>query len=121
MTIKETLSRYPGLNAEWWRLLAKLEAVEKSTAPATADLDAIERQINATLDEMHEIEDMISNLDDPLERVLLQLRYMDGEHGKPMKWKNVAKRIRGDDSAKDILFVHRLHRQALDHLAELAI
>lgn len=117
MMIKEKLSRYPGLDAERWRLLAKLNAAEKSANPAAADLDAIEQQINATIDEMDEIEDMISKLDDPLERVLLRFRYMDGERGRLMLWKDVAKHIRGDDSAKDLLFVRRLHRQALDHLA----
>lgn len=53
------------------------------------------------------------------DRTVLQMRYFDGKQGKGVRWKDVAKGIRGRGDAKDEKFVYRLHNSALLHLDEI--
>lgn len=64
--------------------------------------------------EMQAIEDAVDAIDDPLERVVLTLRYLDGGEGyRLMKWRDVALAIYHNDDEADITRVHRLHGAAL--------
>ncbi len=72
--------------------------------------------------ELDEIERSIDALDDPLEREVLRLRYIDGdkEQPRPMRWKDVAQHLYGckflcDGSRKNL---QRIHTKALMHLQE---
>ena len=46
---------------------------------------------------MEKIEEAISQIQDPMEREVLRLRYIDGDCWKPMPWGEVALRIYGDN------------------------
>lgn len=73
-------------------------------------------QIEAAQKEMREIEDAISAVPDPMEREVLRLRYIDGEHCRLMPWREVALRLFGDNDDSHLLAVYRLHAKALRRL-----
>lgn len=79
----------------------------------------VEKRLAEIIDEMEKITDAVMRLSDPLERLVLQMRYFDGKQGKGVRWKDVAKGIRGRGDAKDEKFVYRLHNSALLHLDEI--
>lgn len=67
--------------------------------------------------EMTAIEAAVFALSDPLEREVIQLRYLDGEGTcRLMRWSNVAINIYGDDDEKDLKAVYRLHGRALQSI-----
>ena len=70
-------------------------------------------QIEVIQTEMEEIEAAIDSVPDPLEREILRLRYIDGEHCRMMPWKDVALRMFGDNDERHILAAYRLHGRAL--------
>lgn len=99
MPVKEWLSRYPTLYAQYYRLCS--DAENRAIAEALRkELDAIENAINA--------------IDDPQYRVVLTLRYTDGLTGRLMPWRDVAFAMYHNDADADLVRVHRLHRKALD-------
>lgn len=67
--------------------------------------------------EMAAIEDAVAALADPLEREVLRLRYMDGEHCRLLSWREVAWAMfkEADDAA--VYRVRRLHDKALLNIA----
>ena len=70
-------------------------------------------------EELTEIEKLIDTLNDPLERLVLRLRYLEGDsaQAKPMKWDDVAKRLyRGCCEGKRWA-LHRIHTSALANLS----
>lgn len=66
--------------------------------------------------EMAQIEDAIDDMDDPLEREVLRLRYIDGECSRHMPWKDVAENLFGDNDDRHMLAVYRLHNKALSNI-----
>lgn len=66
--------------------------------------------------EMDYIEDSIDSMEDPMQREVLRLRYLDGEYCKPMPWQQVSEYIYGDSDEKDLRAVYRLHKRALQAL-----
>ena len=87
-------------------------------------------EINAELDE---IEDAIDQLQNPLEREVLRLRYLDGEDNrdneddpdsarnpvKHMEWKDISLRIYGDNDEKHLRATYRLHGLALENISKI--
>lgn len=65
---------------------------------------------------MEAIEKAIDALADPLERSVLRLRYLDSDNIRPVKWREVAFKIYGDDDEKDERAARRLHNSALDNI-----
>ena len=67
--------------------------------------------------EMQRIEQAVDALDDPLEREVIRLRYMDSSNCRQNLWHDVAVQLYGDDDAKYLHAVMRLHELAIQHLA----
>ena len=99
MPVKEWLTRYPTLYAQYYRLY--------SDAESRATADALRKELD-------EIENAINAIDDPQYRVVLTLRYTDGLTGRLMPWRDVAFAMYHNDADADLVRVHRLHRKALD-------
>lgn len=76
-------------------------------------------QIEAIQAEMEEIEATIDSVPDPLEREILRLRYIDGEHCRLMPWKDVSLRMFGDNDERHILAAYRLHGRALVSISDI--
>ena len=75
--------------------------------------DRILDRVNENLAEMEAIENAVNSLADPLERIVLNLRYISSFGYKHMPWAEIAKEIYGDDDEKDLQAVFRLHGRAL--------
>lgn len=121
MDTKERLSRYPALHSEVIALCSRLEQLERAEIIADrAELDDIEAQVTANLDEMERLRALIRTLPDPMEREVLTRRYVEGSHAKPTKWKSVAQTLLGGSAEKHLQMVFRLHRSALKHLDQTA-
>lgn len=139
--IKERLTGYNALKQESAGLLerlARMKAAAEFPAPAEPDGSQhtsgdgqrmaravenyleYEEQMRPLMEknraEMLRIEQAVAQLPDPLEREVLRLRYLDSDAWRLPKWRDVARKIYGDDDAKDLVAVHRLHEQALSHL-----
>lgn len=78
--------------------------------------DTIRPLVDANRREMAEIEAAVAALPDPLEREVLRLRYMDGEHCRMLSWREVALRVYDDDDKKYVDSAMRVHRVALEAL-----
>ena len=65
---------------------------------------------------MEAIEDAVEALDDPLERAVLRMRYLDSDNSRLVRWNEVAAEIFGDDDEKYIRAVHRIHGGALNNI-----
>ena len=77
--------------------------------------------ISAKLDEMERIERAINFLDDPMEREILRIRYIDGHSFHLTPWRDVALKVYGDDDESQLCAVHRLHGRALQHLRKIEV
>lgn len=120
MDIKARLTRYPALHQQVLLLCDRAHRLEQTgTIADPAELDEIERQASAHLDEMEVLRALIRTLPDIHEQEVLAIRYVDGVNGKPLKWKAVAQKMLGGTADKHLKMVQRWHRSALDHL-ELA-
>ena len=69
--------------------------------------------------EMEAIETAINSLRDPMEREILWLRYIDGEHCRLMPWKEVALHLFGDNDDRHLLAAYRLHGKALNNIRKI--
>ena len=69
--------------------------------------------------ELRYIEALIDAVSDPMERMVLRIRYTDSETAKPMPWRAVAMAIYKDDSDSKMLAIYRLHGKALKNIQEL--
>ena len=76
-------------------------------------------EIEAKRSELHDIENLINAVPDPMERMVLRIRYTDSETAKPMPWRDVAMVIYKDDSDAKMLAIYRLHGRALRNIQEL--
>ena len=69
--------------------------------------------LEANCREMAAIEQAVAALADPLEREVLRLRYMDGEHCRLLSWREVAERMYGTCERRHVDSALRLHIKAL--------
>lgn len=72
--------------------------------------------LGANLAEMRRIERTVQEVGDPIEREVLRLRYLDSESVRPMRWREIARRIYGSDEEKDVRAVFRVHGEALESI-----
>lgn len=138
---KERLARYISLRKENENRLERLARMKSSAElPPMRDADGSQhsgssgdrmaRAVEAYLEyqeqvapllaanqrEMAAIEQSVAALADPLEREVLRLRYMDGEHCRPMRWSDIAIALYGDNDEKDMRSVYRIHADALKNI-----
>lgn len=139
---KERLSQYLSLRTEIEIRLERLERLKNEellpgrrdddgaqhTAPAG---DRLERAIIRRMEyearvlpeieqrrrEMKGIEEAINSLPDPMERLVLQLRYTESESCRPIAWREISRRIFGGDSHSCLLATYRLHSKALESMS----
>ena len=139
--IKQRLSQYSAIRVELDNLLDRLERLKsEESMPAMRPSDGskstggtgdrqersiIRRmeyeerhraEIHAKRNELREIECLINSISDPMERMVLRIRYTDSETAKPMPWRAVAMAIYRDDSDAKMLATYRLHSRALNSL-----
>ena len=136
--IKESLGRYLALRAETenrLERLARLKNAAEIPAMRTGDgsqhtgssgermaraveayieyEEQIRPQIEANQREMAAICAMVEALQDPMEREVLRLRYLDGQTVQLSRWQDVAYRLYGDDDEKHVHACMRLHKRAI--------
>lgn len=78
-------------------------------------------EMEAKRNEMRYIENSIKAVADPMERMVLRIRYTESETAKPMPWREVATAIYMDDSDSKMLATYRLLDKALKSLQELML
>lgn len=79
--------------------------------------DQIKPQIEENQREMAAICAMVEALQDPMEREVLRLRYIDGEHCRMLSWREVAWSIYGEADDAAVYRTKRIHRKAVSHIA----
>ncbi|MBE6981738.1 MAG: hypothetical protein E7437_05385 [Ruminococcaceae bacterium] len=99
MTVKEWLTQYPTLEAKYY--------LDCTDATKKEETDQLRKQLAA-------IHEAIDAIDDPKYRIVLTLRYTEGNAGRLMPWRDVAFAMYHNDAEADLMRVHRLHRKALD-------
>ena len=78
-------------------------------------------EIEAKRAELRYIEDSINAVEDPMERMVLRIRYTESENAKPMPWRDVAIAIYKDGSDSKMLAIYRLHGRALNSLQSIML
>ena len=78
-------------------------------------------EIDSKRTELRYIEDSINTVADPMERMVLRIRYTESENAKPMPWRAVAMAIYKDDSDSKMLAIYRLHSKALSNLQTIML
>ena len=78
-------------------------------------------EMEAKRNELRYIEDSIKAVSDPMQRMVLRIRYTESEDAKPMPWREVAKAIYRDDSDAKMLATYRLLDKALKSLQNLML
>ena len=139
--MRERLQRYAALrmeNENRLERLARLKADAELPAQRDADGSAhsgssgdrmaraverymeYERQIRPILAanrrEMDAVRAAVEALDDPMEREVLRLRYLDTNGCRLMRWRDVALTMYGDDDKRFVDAVFRLHRTAMEKI-----
>ena len=139
--IKQRLSQYSAIRVELDNLLDRLERLKsEESMPAMRPSDGFKStggtgdrqersiirrmeyeerhraEIHAKRNELREVECLINSIPDPMERMVLRIRYTDSETAKPMPWRAVAMAIYRDDSDAKMLATYRLHSRALSSL-----
>ena len=142
--IKKRLSQYSAIRVELDNLVERLERLRSEEAlpamrpsngskPTGGTGDRQERsiirrmefeerhgpEIDAKREELRYIEDSINAVADPMERMVLRIRYTESENAKPMPWRAVAMAIYKDDSDSKMLAIYRLHGRALKNLQDI--
>lgn len=92
--------------------------MERAIIRAMEYEEKIKPQIEANRREMEAIEAEIDAINDPMEREILRLRYIDCDGCRLMPWKDVALRMFGDNDERHILAAYRLHGRALVSISE---
>ena len=144
--IKKRLSQYSAIRVELDNLQERLERLKSEeimpptrpgngSKPTGGAGDRQERSIirrmefeerhgadiDAKRDELRYIEDSIMAVTDPMERMVLRIRYTESENTKPMPWRAVAMAIYKDDSDSKMLAIYRLHGKALNSLQTIML
>ena len=122
--VKELLIQYAGRKMETHNRLERLVALRqaderKGTSFAVDYTQQITPRIQENKRFLDGIEKAVQKIADPLEREVLQMRYMDGNACRLTGWKEVAFQLYQDDSAANVTAAHRLHRKALHTLAAI--
>lgn len=137
-SMRERLQRYAALrmeNENRLEQLARLRANAELPAQREADgsgqtgssgdrmARAVERYmeyqqqikpiIEANRREMEDVRAAVETLDDPMEREVLRLRYIDTNGCRLMRWRDVAIKLYGDDDKRFVDAVFRLHHIAM--------
>ena len=144
--IKKQLSQYSAIRVELDILLDRLERLKSEetlppmrpgngSKPTGGTGDRQERsiirrmeyedrhgpEIDAKRAELRDIECSINAIADPMERMVLRIRYTESENAKPMPWRAVALAIYKDDSDSKMLAIYRLHGRALKSLQSIQV
>lgn len=139
--MRDRLQRYAALrleNENRLERLARLKADAELPAQRDADGSAhsgssgdrmaraverymeYERQVRPILAanrcEMDAVRAAVEALDDPMEREVLRLRYLDTNGCRLMRWRDVAFAIYGDDDEPMVRSCMRLYARAMDKL-----
>ena len=142
--IKKRLSQYSAIRVELENLEERLKRLKSEEAlpamhqsngskPTGGTGDRQERSIirrmefeqrhgpemEAKREELRYIADSINAVADPMERMVLRIRYTESENTKPMPWRAVAMAIYKDDSDSKMLAIYRLHSKALNSLQSI--
>ena len=86
---------------------------EKANIRYIETKDRLQPMIDANKAKMREIEATIDGIRNPILRELLRIRYTDTDTWKPLKWRDVAMRMYGDDDENALQRLTRFHREAL--------
>lgn len=78
--------------------------------------ERITPKIEAAVEEMRVIEDAVAALPDPMEREVLRLRYMEGACLRHPSWKEIARKLFGDNDERYMVAAYRLHARALHNV-----
>ena len=121
---KEMLIQYAGRKMETNNRLERLVVLRqadenKGTSFAVDYTQQITPRIQENKRFLDGMEKAVQKIADPLEREVLQMRYMDGNTCRLTGWKEVAFQLYQDDSAANVTAAHRLHRKALHTLAAI--
>lgn len=144
--IKKRLSQYSAIRVELDNLEERLERLKSEEAlppmrpgngskPTGGTGDRQERAIlrrmeyeerhgpemEAKRNELRYIEDSINAVADPMERMVLRIRYTESETAKPTPWRDVAIAIYKDDSDSKMLATYRLLDKAVKSLQKLML
>ena len=136
--IKKYLMKYAGLKMSVENQLERIARAENNThIPAMRVSDGSQHQaggsdrlgnsvikwlevkerllpsIEANIALMRRIEDEIESLESNFESEVLRLRYIDCEHCRLVRWRDIAFKLYGDDDEKDVKAAQRLHDTAL--------
>lgn len=96
----------PGGGGRQERVVLRRIAYEEKMAPLIRSIRA----------EMQEIEEAVNGLKDPLERLVLHLRYIEGDSIRPKSWADVARQIYKSDDYKSKRAAERLGERAMAHI-----
>ena len=81
--------------------------------------ERIAPKVEAALTEMRAIEDAVSSVPDPMEREVLRLRYMEGDYLRHPSWKEIARKLFGDNDERYMVAAYRLHARALHNIRNI--
>lgn len=76
-------------------------------------------EIEAKRKELRYIENSINTVADPMERMVLRIRYTESPNAKPTPWRDVAIAIYKDNSDSKMIATYRHIDKALKSLQEL--
>lgn len=120
MDVRKWLSEYPGLEAEADALYIALEKQNaEETIQSDSKLQETIKKLKRILDRRDAIKSAVDALWDPLERCVLRMRYFDSDGPRLTPWREIALFVCNDDAPKDIRYVHRRHKSAVEHLEEI--
>ena len=78
-------------------------------------------EMEAKRRELKYIDESINSVPDPMERMVLRIRYTESGNAKPMLWRDVAIAIYKDDSDSKLLATYRLLDKAVKSLRKLML
>ncbi len=117
MDKKTWLCQYAAMAAETMYLKDRLiDLEEMGDAADLAEVVQVKQRIAGNTASMQKVRQAVQMLQSPMERMVLQLRYMDLKETSLMKWKDVAWQLYGGDAEKYICNAKRLHNRAINHL-----
>ena len=99
-------------------IIRRMEYEERSIIRRMEYEERYMEEILAKRNELRDIECLINDVSDPMERMVLRIRYTDSQTAKPTPWRAVAMTIYKDDSDSKMLAIYRLHGRALNSLQE---
>ena len=92
------------------------DAIPKAIIRKMEQEEKIAANIARIDEEMIYIEDQISDMEDPMHKEVLRLRYLDGDHCRWTPWEEVSEWIYHGVEEKHMKATYRLHGYALEAL-----